>query len=283
MINVFHANGSNGPGKVIKNLFLGFNKLGIQYRSNPNNTNLGEKSIILQNHKILNSSIIHNAIIGPNICVIPPDNNIVMGQQYKKMIVPSEWVKQKYMRWLSEDKLTVWPVGVDTDTFSDKSKQEKTNDCLIYFKRRSNQELETIKNFLSSVGQTFEVIKYDPYKQTYTEEHFLNVISRSRYGIVIDNCESQGLAIEEMLSCNLPLLVWDITHWNDRGEDFKVSGTSIPYWDDRCGFSFTNDNELIPSYEKFISNLNTYSPRDFIVEELNIEKQTNEIIKMLNG
>jgi hypothetical protein len=58
--------------------------------------------------------------------------------------------------------------------------------------------------------------------------------------------------------------------------------TSIPYWDSRCGEFFYQKNELEEIYNKFISNLNNYKPREFILENLSVEtcaKKFEKIIK----
>ena len=34
-------------------------------------------------------------------------------------------------------------------------------------------------------------------------------MQKAKYGIILDAHESQGFAIEEALSCNVPLLVWN--------------------------------------------------------------------------
>jgi glycosyltransferase involved in cell wall biosynthesis len=278
MLNIYFNNNSRGPGKVYKNLLTGLNKIGAEYQ--PNNLHPSSDDVIvsLHRHQIMNTQFISQAFIGPNICVLPIDNQIVMNQQYKKAIVPSEWVKKLYMKWLPEDKLVVWPVGIDTDLFSDKSNETKTNDCLIYLKRRSQDELNTIKEFLNSKVQSFEVIEYG----SYNEEQFIETISRSRYGIILDNTESQGVAIEEMMSCNLPLLVWDVTHWCDRGPQHKVEATCIPYFDDRCGVSFTNWSDIETSYTNFINSLNTFNPREYILENLTLEKCAQDLIDITN-
>ena len=46
------------------------------------------------------------------------------------------------------------------------------------------------------------------------------------------------------LSCNLPMFVWDqkVNAYED-----KVSGTTMSYWDDRCGI-------LVDTFEEFMIN-----------------------------
>ena len=278
MLNIYFNNSSMGPGKVYRNLLSGLNKLNVDYQPNNPTPSSDDVIVSLHNHNIINTNHITNAFIGPNICVLPIDSQIIMNQQYKKTIVPSEWVKKLYMRWLPEDKLVVWPVGIDTDLFSDKSNETKTNDCLIYLKRRSQSELNTIKELLNRKGQSFEIVEYGSYNET----EFIEKISRSRYGIILDNTESQGVAIEEMMSCNLPLLVWDVTHWVDRGEEYKIEATSIPYWSNECGVKFTEHAELENKYLHFLKEIHTFAPRDYILNNLTLEKQANDLIKIIN-
>ena len=266
MINISYNYISNGPGKVVTNLLKGLDKCGVEFTTNQP-LNLEHVLLVLQETNLLHAQTNKQKIIGPNICTLPIDNQFVMTQNYEKMIVPSEWVKQLYMKWLPEEKLFVWAVGIDTDYFYDMSNEVKDNDCLIYFKRRDENELKQIISFLVSKNQSYEIIKYG----SYSEDEFIKVLKRSKYGIVIDKCESQGIAIQEMMSTNLPLLVWDTPIWDDRGESFKIEATSVPYWGEICGSKFIKYEELNDVFDYFIDNKNKFSPRSFIVENLSLD------------
>jgi hypothetical protein len=85
--------------------------------------------------------------------------------------------------------------------------------------------------------------------------------------------ESQGFALEEALSCNVPLFVWDVTSMNQEyGQNYNnIPATCIPYWDERCGEVFYNFNEINDKFMFFMSNLHTYEPRQYILENLTID------------
>ena len=104
----------------------------------------------------------------------------------------------------------------------------------------------------------------------------------SKYGIILDAHESQGFAIEEALSCDVPLLVWNVTSMNqEEGSNYlNIPATSIPYWDERCGEYFYNKDQFEKTYNKFINKLNTYKPREFVIENLSVKKCA-EIFKNL--
>lgn len=279
MINIFFQDTSRGPGKVVNNLVDGLNEIDIQYSKNPTIMKDKDYKLFLQNHNLLKSSMIENSIIGPNICTLPIDNKIVMEQKYKKILVPSEWVKNLYLKWIPEEKIEIWPVGVDTKRFLDYSNEEKDIDCLVYFKRRSEEDLKYVTNLLKELGHNFHVIKYG----NYDENKFIKLMKKSKSAFVIDNCESQGLAIEEMMSCNLPLFVWDVKTWNDRGEENKVSATSVPYWSEVCGEKIIEKEEVKEKFKKFFENINSYNPRQYILDNLTLEKSASKILKLFEN
>ena len=266
---------NNGPGKVLKNLMLGLDELNIPYTFNEPPIKDSYK-ISLTQTSIMDSSFIAELLVGPNVCVLPFENGKIMEMKYNKCIVPSEWVYNLYKKWLPENKLSIWPIGIDTNLFQDTSNHTKTNDCLIYFKRRNVFDLEIIKNFLESKNQTYKVISYG----SYDEGEFIKLLSESRYCIMINSSESQGVAVGEIMSSNLPILVWDISEWLDYGDQFRSPSSSVPYWDDNCGEKFYTIGSLNETFTKFIENLNLYQPRNFVVNNLSASKQVTELIKI---
>jgi hypothetical protein len=64
------------------------------------------------------------------------------------------------------------------------------------------------------------------------------------------------------------------------GDSFKCISTSVPYFDDRCGIKFYSIEELEQKYKIFINS--KYSPREFILEKLSLEKSTSSLIEILN-
>jgi hypothetical protein len=267
MIGVYYNRIQNGPGKVVSNLLLGLNNFGIRYTLNKD----ADINLILQDCNRLSGNL-SNCYLGPNIVVLPIDNNNIMRyNDYIKCIVPSEWVKNKYQKWIPENKLYIWAAGIDTDKFKPNN-SNKEIDFLIYYKRRSESELKLITSFLSKNNYTYTILKYGNYK----EDDFLNLINKSKYGLVIDGTESQGIAIQEMMSCNLPLLIWDVSYWDDRGYDFRVEATSVPYWSSVCGEKFNNLDNLENTFNMFINT--NYSPREFILNNLSINICTERLI-----
>jgi hypothetical protein len=121
------------------------------------------------------------------------------------------------------------------------------------------------------------------FQNKYNENDFLNVLQHAKYGIWLGAHESQGFALQETLSCNVPLLVWNVSSMKQEyGYNYDdILATSIPYWDKRCGEYFYNQNDFFITFNKFISNLHNYNPREFILEHLSIDVCEKHFYKLI--
>lgn len=225
-------------------------------------------------------------LFGPHFCIYDNENKfpkINFKQDNLIFILPSYWpiyvLKSMYPNLILNMKIFSFPVNMDkfNDNGSDRT------EVLIYFKHRKLDELKFIINELNNRNIiNFRIFSYE---HKYDELDFIRHIQISKYGIVIDAQESQGFAIEEMLSCNLPLLVWNVKLLNQQvgfnHPDFPA--TSIPYWDDRCGEVFYDSTEFEMKFKLFIDNLEKYKPREFIKDNLSIEKCAEKLVKLINN
>lgn len=177
------------------------------------------------------------------------------------------------------------PFAVDTELFKPKN-IEKKYDCFIYYKYRHTSEIMFVAEELEKRKLTYKILIYG----SYLEEDYIELIHSSRFGIWIGGTESQGFALQECLSCNVPLLVWNSTsmfqmYLNDEIQmkkylgQYLLKGTSIPYWDSRCGLVFTEKEEFASKLERMISQHSSFSPRDFILETLSPQVCIQRLLK----
>jgi hypothetical protein len=62
-----------------------------------------------------------------------------------------------------------------------------------------------------------------------------------------------------------------------------IPGTAIPYWDSRCGESFYTINELENSFNIFLSKLESYKPREYVIENLSFKKCDEKLTDLINS
>ena len=150
---------------------------------------------------------------------------------------------------------------------------------MIYYKHRSMDELEYLAAYLSN--QNIKCIIFN-YSSGYTEADYLCALQHSKYAIILAGHESQGFAIEEAMACDVPLLVWNTRYMSqEEGQNYDdIPCTSIPYWDDRCGEYFHDKESLDETFTLFLSKLDTYKPRDYVLEKLSVKSCAEAMIKL---
>ena len=275
MINLFFNKECKfGPRKVAYNTIKGLQKLGVEYSINKevfeNNAMFHFDSGKYESLKNKNRTI-----IGPNVW--PFNSPLTKDKRYHKMVTPSKWVTDLLVNKLnlSRERILEWPAGIDTDVFN--VEKNIKFDCLIYFKRRQPGDLNHIQQILHNNKQSFVALNCG----SYTEHQFLDLLSKCRYSVLVNNTESQGIAVQEIMSTNTPMFVWDVHTWLDF-PPFIVPATSVPYWSDECGIKTCNAKEIPDLFNKFISSLDSYHPRKYIVDNLSIDKQSKELLDSFN-
>ena len=287
MINLFyseaywgHSATMNGPHKVVNNLVKSLDQQKIEYEINKEKY---ENNFLIQydwtGHTKHSELTLENCVIGPQIWVFDEHVNVLKENPsyYKSLITPSQWVKDLYVNKFGfpVDKISNWPVGVEEFD----NVREVNYDCLIYFKRREQSELEVVKKFLVSNGLSYRMVEYGGY----SEDGFKQLVNSAKFCFLINGTESQGIAVQEIMSMGVPIIAWDIKEWLDQGEAYRVPATSIPYWDERCGEVFFNKDELEETFSKFYATINEYDPKSFIRDNLSFSKTVEQLMEIFNA
>jgi hypothetical protein len=291
MINIISksvASGyTSGPQKVATNLIKGLDLLNYPYcinRALDTTSQLWIHDDVEALREVSKKKI--KAVVGPNLYILP--RNIPVDINFSNLIYiqPSKWSAGVWRSFgFNKCPFVYWPVGIDTYEFSER--QKPTNGIvLIYFKQRYDSELEHIKKILNELEIKHEIIIYGSYKQS----DYIEKLRNTKYLIWLGRQESQGIALEEALSMNVPILVWDVLnigHWVPTNKEEKIytpaellysDTTSAYYFDDRCGIKTKNMKEIENSIHKMEENWSSFEPRKYIIENLSLEKQTLEFI-----
>ena len=269
----------SGPEMVVKNLIKSLDLKKIDYAINENvypnnflvqyNENARRKKINLSGSSCL---------IGPQIW---PFDNICKDlieelQSYKRIISPSQWNKDWYMKkfYLPDEKVGVWPVGIDIPN----NVRNIQYDCLLYYKRRSAEELEIVEKFLKKKKLTYKILQYG----SYTEDQFLEMANQANFCFLLNGTESQGIAVQQIMSLGVPLFVWDVESWDDMGELWSCPASSVPYWDERCGEKFYKKTMLSRTFTKFNKKLKEgeYDPKSYVKENLSLERSAEILLDL---
>lgn len=284
MINLYYEESywggkMNGPHKVVHNLIKSLEQENVPFSVNEEKY---EHNFLVQydayGHDKHSKIELDTCIIGPQVWLFDAYGQFLIEHQdyYKKIIAPCQWVKDKFVNKfnLPENKISIWPVGIELlDTH-----KEVEFDCLIYFKRRTPYELKVVQDFLDSLGLTYQVLSYG----NYNDEDLEKLCSKCKFCFLLNGTESQGIAVQEIMSTNTPLFVWDVTEWTDQGEPYRVPATSIPYWSDNCGKVFTDRDQIDIAFSEFYAKIDEYNTRKYIERELSFKASVKKLMEIIN-
>jgi len=275
----------SGPQKLTNNLLKIFREEGVKYNKEH------YKNSYLISYGVFGKKILRNlkkkdfkskkVLIGP---LIPKENidelsEEVIKHKNIKIVCASEVSKDIFIQLskkkLNDNNFSVMPSPIFTNV---KAKERTLNNqkALIYFKKRKNDELIKVQKYLNEKNIQYKTFTYGDYKN----QELLKEALDSSFGIILDKSESQGIAIQELMSTNLPLFVIDY----QKNEYFDLDNfifTSVPYWSDKCGVRIYNINHFDEKIDLFIKNIKSYSPREFIEENLSPEIIRKKFIQEL--
>jgi len=288
----------SGMQRVVKNFLIGLERKRINYTYNR------PSFLISKSKKVISFGLGMNGIRGldkttPIIAAIgfpyPGDLPYLCEQHnVKKFLQHSQWVLDfvKSARCYDELIFDLWPAGIDTQEWTPvANSSNKEVDVLIYNKilwdkeSRNHDLLRPIKEHLSSKNLSFSEITYGHYSVA----EYRNKITKCKVMIFISAHESQGLAYQECLSCNVPVIAWNPGYWLDPVRFIYqrpvVPATSVPFFDQRCGTTFDNFKTFKDRFALFYEDamLGKYKPREFVLEHLSIEKSTELMLDIYNS
>jgi hypothetical protein len=183
--------------------------------------------------------------MGPHFSVFPDNKVLKINNEHKNSVYiqPSKWTADVWIN-MGIKHIPVLPLPFPVDTYKFNVKENTPRDkVFIYFKRRNPQELQFLELFLKIKNITYRIFDY------------------------------------------VPLLVWNTKTMNQEfGSSYgPIPCTTIPYWDNQCGEYFYDINELEEKYNTLISKLDQYQPRQFILENLSVEKCANKMETLIKS
>ncbi|MEA2904200.1 MAG: hypothetical protein QOI12_1587 [Alphaproteobacteria bacterium] len=291
--------GSPQPGghrRVFLNLCAGLDRIGVRYRVNDYGhvrKNPGELACIIGKPVVLDKMKWKNPILfGAAVYSHPLDDpHLLQRLPIKKVLVPGAWMKEMCRPgWC--DAVEAWPVGIDTEFWKPAKAGRKTTDVLLYDKVRWERDrygpalIDPIRATLRARGRSFRELRYGFYR----EQDLHAALAQCRTMIFLCEHETQGIAYQQALSCNVPILAWDRRgYWQDPSYyPHKVkfeSVTSVPYWDERCGVTFGQADQFPSQWDLFWDEYcgDRFSPRDYILETLTLERSARHYLEFVRA
>jgi hypothetical protein len=281
-----------GVGKVFLNLCLGLDRLGVEYLVNlpfkhllPND----RVAVLGRGRQVLDGYDRPNPIVAGIALMTHPSEWPTLCEDYpvRYYLQHSKWANDIYRSYYG-DRCAIWPVGIDTETW--RPSGLKDVDLLIYDKimwDRGPERPALLRQVLETVARlklNALMIRYG----TYGEAEYLDLLARSKAMIFLCEHESQGLAYQECLSSDVPVLAWDQGYCLDPcrfawGQPV-IPATSVPYFDPRCGERFLGADDFEEKLLLFLDRMRSsvYQPREFVLENLTLARSANHFLSFFD-
>lgn len=286
----------SGMRRVVQNFLTGLERKSIQYELNP-------LSYLVPRH----TPVISFGMGRLGVHGLRPDTPLIaaigfpyptefpeLSQKYnlRQFLQHSNWTLDlvRSSGIYDEKVFALWHAGIDTEWWRPlRHKDPEQHKIVIYDKIHWDRAqwnanlIQPIKEYVNTMGLDVHVLRYGCYKPG----EYRALLQTAGAAIFLSPHESQGFAYQECLACDVPVLAWDPGIWLDPirfsyGRS-KVAATSVPFFDERCGATFRDFNEFRQQFDRFInaSFKHAFKPRDFVVENLTIERSTSRMLELL--
>lgn len=215
-------------------------------------------------------------LLGPNIefeRYLPE----IASLKEKYILVPAPWVAPVLQSRLNVplEQIRIWASGVDTDFW--KGVKSKRQNVLIYRKNDHSDDLNTAIKFLKRENIPFKVFEYGRYRQ----KAFRKYLNNSIAAIWLAGTESQGMALLQAWSMDVPTLVRRKDTYFDEISSVLFPASAAPYLTPETGsFSETESLKVI-DLEKFFSSISMFQPREYVIQKFTLDKKIQEALLLL--
>jgi len=267
-----------GPSSVLVNLIDGFNNHNIKFNVNPSIKNVYKVCLVISGIDNLKKCIyfkknkkIKTLLAGPNLVTIPSEYNYIIFSKYiDKILVPSNWVKNIYISYKKKCKnISIWFSGIESSNFKNTSRKI----VLIYLKNK-NIYFDKCINYLTKKKINFKVIRYG----FFSKQKYYELLKNTKILIYFSITESQGLAMQEAWSMNVPTLVYKYSLFIHEKKKFK--GSSSPYLNNNCGFFFKDFEDFTIKFKKL--NNKRLSPQKWLNENMSQDNSIKKLFEIIN-
>ena len=224
-------------------------------------------------------SLSNPRLLGPGLYGTPLEHPDVFNDPRNALYLQTcAWNEEMFRPWFG-DRQRKWFGGFDVSRFRDTRNNPKTIDVLIYDKiifdrdRFYGPSIERFRQRLDVEGLSHKTVRYGQYHN----DDYERALRSSRCMAFFAHSETQGMAYQQCLAMNVPIFAWDEGYWpNPAAQDISdkpIRSTSVPYFDSRCGRTFTiaSMDEEWPSFCDELSRIG-FAPRDFVRDKLTLNE-----------
>jgi len=221
--------------------------------------------------------LIKRLIAGPFICTLPSEcDEILLSPEIDGLLFLSDWHRNLFLS-LARKRVPasyIWFSGVDTDWWT--PVETPKSQVLVYRKRVTDEIFNHVLNITRRSGLEPCVLEYG----FYTQEQFRSELRKSKFAVFLSQSETQGLAMFEAWSCNVPTLHRDPGLMSFLGKNFP-GASSCPYLSPDLGLRFTDLTDVEEHFCRMLSLYPDLKPRDHVMARYTNEHSAVRFMSIL--
>jgi hypothetical protein len=210
-------------------------------------------------------------------------HSILQMPEIDLVIIPSEWTRNFYRDVPSlAAKSRVCTCGVDTDYWKPTVRSREQR-AVVYWKSGDEGFCGEVEAIVRQCGlEPLRVRSRHGEHRIFTQADYRDMLDRSVVAVFLSTFETQGIALAEAWSMNVPTVVWDPqgdAEW--QGRRFR-SASSAPYLTPATGLAFGDTRGLRPAMDRALQSLGSFQPRDWVLQNMTdavCSKRLYEVIK----
>jgi len=194
---------------------------------------------------------------------------VMLAPELDLAIVASEWMLDFYGDTPDlARKSRVCPCGVDAE-FWKPTGAPRQRTCVVYWKSGDERFCEQVESIVRLAGLESVRVRSRPGEHhLFTPPELRAALDRAVLSVFLSTFESQGLALAEAWSMNVPTVVWDPqgeVEW--QGRRFK-SQSSAPYLTPSTGIAVRDIDGLDGAIRQALATLDNFQPRGWVLEHM---------------
>jgi hypothetical protein len=206
-------------------------------------------------------------VAGPVNALFPEEcDGILRLPEINRLIVASEWVRELFRAEAPEllSKIRICPAGVDPEYWKRSPRRCAAVRALVYWKSGAESFCEQVEAVVRTCGLEPVRIRWGEYDA----DVYRKMLDEAEVAVCISRFETQGLALAEAWSMDVPTIVWNPrgrAQW--RGRQFQ-SGSSCPFLTSQTGQTWQTLDELASVLRSALRTRTAFRPREWVLSHM---------------
>ena len=267
-----------GHFALVRSVVEGLRAIGADFNFNPGRLSELARVVyapaneaLLQAAALKRQGCIDYLVAGPvNALFVDESDGILQMPEIDRLIVAHEWARE-FLRDAPAllTKSVACPCGVDTEVWKPSGRAGDQPIALVYWKSGDEPFCERVEQIVRACAlEPLRVRTLHGEHAMFSPADYRRLLDRSAIAVFLSTFETQGLALAEAWSMDVPTVVWDprgVAQW--RGRSFE-SRSSAPYLTPATGRVWHTIDELEPVLRGAIADRSSFHPRVWMLANM---------------